>query len=301
MKLFFKNHLPLVFFSIFVVLSLVAILCFQVIALKDMKQRNNRILAHYEEILSIKSDSIEQTCIDLGLYSKAFKFTPAQILAFQDYTNRIIENAVAQSRVDMEVNAIVKAKAESMYQETKDLLEIEFAKIQHETESLQIWCGILTVVFLIFSFYSLFKTDELVQQGRDGVKELSFLQESGKKDIEEMKRTGLDKIHSFELASSEAIARAGRRAVIEKQKIEDAVNERKEIAVSIVNKKVDEANRMLDKKYEDLSSALEEKIRSLSMSDNMKDNELLKSVLSRLEVLVLRIDEIERLNSVHNG
>lgn len=218
-------------------------------------------------------------------------------MAFQDYTNTIVDIAVERSHVNLEVNSIVEAKASAMYQETKDLLEMQFAKIQHESESLEVWCGILTVVFLIFSFYSLFKTDELVHQGREGVKELARLQESGKKSIDEMKKTGTEKIQKFENDSSDALLRAGRRAFFEKQRIEESIKK----AQDGLDQRFEAANRLLDDKYENLAGAMENKIKEVFSMEEGKENESLKQVFSKLENLGLRIDELERLITNTNG
>lgn len=298
---FFESHIPLVGFSVFVALSFIALIIFQSKALKEMRERNDRILAHYSQVLSISSEQNPVDAIDYGLISNEFKMTPPQRLVFQEYSKKVIETAVAQSHVDLEVNSIVAAKATAMYQETKDLLEMQFAKIQHETESLEIWCGILTVVFLIFSFYSLFKTDELVNQGREGVKELASLQESGKKSIEEMKRSGMEKVRQFESTSSEAIMRAGRKAILERRQIEESINKINQGAQDQVAMMIEEANRLLDNKYDSLSKALENKHKEVSSLDESIENESLRQMYSKLENLGLRIDEVERLIMKGNG
>lgn len=48
----------------------------------------------------------------------------------------------------------------------KSILEQGYSKIQSEYESVEIWVGIITVVFLIFSFYSLFKSESLESDSR---------------------------------------------------------------------------------------------------------------------------------------
>lgn len=68
--------------------------------------------------------------------------------------------------------------------DTKAQLTLEFNKLQNEYQELQLWGGILTIVFLIFTFYSLFKTDDLLKQGREGVNELNFMKIKGSEVIE---------------------------------------------------------------------------------------------------------------------
>lgn len=57
-------------------------------------------------------------------------------------------------------------------QKITNLLEIESTKIQNEFEILNLWCALLTVVFLIFSFFSIFKTNEMSRQGEEALKNL---------------------------------------------------------------------------------------------------------------------------------
>lgn len=298
---FVASHLPLISFSSFVLLSFMAMIWFQSKAFKDLKERNDRILSHYERILTASPKHTQDEDIDLNQCFSEFEMTSSQRMALRNYTKKVVESAVAKSHVDLEVNSIVEAKAVAMYQETKDMLEMQFAKIQHETESLQIWCGILTVVFLIFSFYSLFKTDELVKQGKEGVKELADLQVTGKKSIEDMTTLGSQKIESFERKSNGAMFRAGRKAVIESQKIEETVKKINEDAVAEVDKRILEVNTALDKKYQDLSAELEKIIKNQDAKDKSVEDEQLIQMKNALINLNHRFEEIERQIIQSNG
>lgn len=56
LKVFIETHTPLVCFSVFVFFSFVALLLFQSRALNEMRERNERILSHYSQILSVSSE-----------------------------------------------------------------------------------------------------------------------------------------------------------------------------------------------------------------------------------------------------
>lgn len=82
------------------------------------------------------------------------------------------------------------------------LLHLEFAKIQEERNALTLWIGIITVVFLIFSFYSMFKSDDLVKQSQDGLndikeikKEVTKTKEKYDEDLEKWK-TGMSDLQN---------------------------------------------------------------------------------------------------------
>lgn len=303
-KMIVRTHLPLVSFVVFVVICSGLMVFYQSRALNELKERSNQILAHYSRVLSASSDQMMFDEIDWRKYINEFKLTPGQSFALQDFSKEIIEKAVMLSHVDVELNSIIESKAPAMYQETKDLLEMQFAKIQHESESLEIWVGLLTVVFLIFSFYSLFKTDELVKQGRDGLKELSslkrkgedklsVLEQEGNKKIQEIDSKGQKKIESFESSSLEALS----KMKLSKQDIQESLNAATSSATRDVSSLVEEANKSLDAKYSDLAEALDAKLResSFSSSGSVKD-ELFAQIKLQLDSLNLRILRLENNN-----
>lgn len=89
--------------------------------------------------------------------------------------------------------------------ESKSLLELEFNKIQNEYDTLALWGGILTIVFLIFSFYSLFKTDDLVKQGRNGLDKMYSIQEKADTIIEEQKTKAEDSLKALRSKTEEEL------------------------------------------------------------------------------------------------
>lgn len=67
------------------------------------------------------------------------------------------------SQLDIDVR---NQAEEQTLDDIRHLLELEFNKIQHEYDVLALWGGILTIVFLIFTFYSLSKSDEINKQSQ---------------------------------------------------------------------------------------------------------------------------------------
>ena len=63
------------------------------------------------------------------------------------------------------------------------MVDLHLNKIEHEYTNITIWAAILTIIFLVFSFYSLYKADELIKQGREGVKDISMLKNEGEEEI----------------------------------------------------------------------------------------------------------------------
>lgn len=69
----------------------------------------------------------------------------------------------------------------------RGMINLEFNKIQNEYESQELWVGLITIVFLIFSFYSMFKSDQLEQQSSENARA-----------INDMLNSTLERINKFE-------------------------------------------------------------------------------------------------------
>ena len=67
------------------------------------------------------------------------------------------------------VNEHLVTQLEQNIKAVQSMLELQDARIQADFTILSIWAGVLMIVFLIFSIYSIFKTDELMRQSREGL------------------------------------------------------------------------------------------------------------------------------------
>lgn len=70
--------------------------------------------------------------------------------------------------------------------QVKAMLDLHLNKIEHEYSNITIWAAVLTILFLVFSFYSIFKMDSLVRQGVEGVNEIKQLKRDGDVAIQEI-------------------------------------------------------------------------------------------------------------------
>lgn len=129
-------------------------------------------------------------------------------------------------------------------QKTLHLLELEFAKIQNEYEVLNLWCALLTVVFLIFSFFSIFKTNEMTRQGE------------------------------------EALVKLGQTAAQARQK-SDSIDTQVQKAEERVSKKTEELSKNAEIKFKKLSDNIDAKSETVT-SNNTRIEEI-SSSLTALE------------------
>lgn len=78
--------------------------------------------------------------------------------------------------------------------QTKSMIDLHLNKVEHEYSNLTMWAAILTILFLVFSFYSIYKMDELIQQGNEGVKDIRSLKKDSEKLIENLEATSKSEI-----------------------------------------------------------------------------------------------------------
>ncbi len=107
------------------------------------------------------------------------------------------KNQINNTPFNFKLN-LEQEERELAYDEIKSMLDLEFNKIQNEFEALEIWTGIITVIFLIFSFYSLFKTEQLELQGKTALKLINDTQTKGDALIRSLEKEKAEKIAAID-------------------------------------------------------------------------------------------------------
>ena len=280
-------------FCIFVLLSTILMIIFQSLSLRSLKNDNERILNRYRDIFEYQDGA----ALDISEFDNildSLSFTAGEKDALKEYVKCISRNTLANTMNQVHLDAISEMKSDDLLIQTRDLLELQFSKIQHEAQSLQIWCGILTIVFLIFSFYSLFKTDELLQRGRDGLKELSEMKIEGDKKIADMIKEGTTKISDFKTNSNNAIRSAAAKAIVKKGEIISELQELVNKSSRDITDNADSALRMLDQKYQDLSEALMLREDKYDSKYNDMLSESRKLIEAQIKTLQMKVNLLEK-------
>lgn len=137
---------------------------------------------------------------------------------------------------------------------SKELLELQSTKIQSDYAILSLWAGILMIVFLVFSIYSMFKTDEMLRQSREGLKA-----------IEATEREADTIIERVETKTNEEIIKVSNKATEESTRIQqDASNTIEEVKKEILemrtafSKDVSEKSQAFQDKYDEMMQKLED-------------------------------------------
>lgn len=143
---------------------------------------------------------------------------------------------------------------ESYMATSKELLELQSTKIQSDYAILSLWAGILMIVFLVFSIYSMFKTDEILRQSREGLKAIEATEKEADTIVERV-----------ETKTNEEIAKVSNKATEESNRIQqDASNTIDEVKKEILemraefSKDVNDKSQAFQDKYDDMIRKLEE-------------------------------------------
>ena len=174
-------HINFYFYIIFVIICSLICIAIQILSYWSFCKTKNEIYSIYNTNTTIETkicrDSVFHREID-GLIAPF-----CQNIRQKTYFHNIVDKSIAHVIRQIDADSLAKRKIETIQQDTKTLLDMQYHKIEHEFQIMQVWCGILTVVFLIFSFYSLFKADYIVMQGKIVLKELDSIKTRGDEKI----------------------------------------------------------------------------------------------------------------------
>lgn len=105
--------------------------------------------------------------------------------ANEEIRQSIIEIKPDTLQSSYSINNQVLQQMDHNEQMIRDLLDLEFSRLQTERNVLEIWAAVITIVFLVFSFYSTFKTDDMVKDAQSLLNSLNKMhtQAEGEKEV----------------------------------------------------------------------------------------------------------------------
>lgn len=222
---FFQRHENQLFFFILVGLCIYANCHFYNKSLDSFDEKQKTIITRVDSIISKTDNAI----------ANMVKYVPVK----PDKKDILY--------VDLQAKYLKALDDQKLHQESvKALLDLEFSKIQSEYESQEIWIGLITIVFLIFSFYSMMKTDQLEKQCRDDAQRIRSLTDENQTKFDEIKQ----KISTIDTEKKEKLDAIG----TDFQKWKD--NE--------ILKVKDEYRGLMDEEVKTFSETKEQKLKELS-------------------------------------
>lgn len=158
----------------------------------NLKKSQSQIISTFELVRNQTEDNVRafisdseshrenmQVCVDKQLRligevcrnnpdSSAFMIAGLYAKLNADINELRIQNeAVSRIAID---SLSRKYEALINYQVTEKMLDLHLSQVEHEYTSITIWAAVLTIIFLIFSFYSLFK----IEQSREEIRQLTI-------------------------------------------------------------------------------------------------------------------------------
>ena len=160
---------------------------YQIFAMCNLNSSQDKIKNYYLEHI----ERVDSLYCKLGSNNKAILST---YMLDSVYNNDIELLYAEYDKVLREDSLRLCNERALLEMQTKSMIDLHLNKVEHEYSNLTIWAAILTILFLVFSFYSIYKMDELIQQGNDGVKDIRSLKKSSEDIIEKLEATSKSEI-----------------------------------------------------------------------------------------------------------
>ncbi len=147
---------------------------------------------------------------------------------------------------------------------TQSVLQLQSTRIQADFTLLSLWAGILMIVFLIFSISSIFKTDELMKQGREGLKVIEESKSKVDDHILEIEKKAEEEIRKVSSAADVEIAKITEESSSSLEELRRQIEDKQKAfgeTVKIIREKFDES---VNKKTDDFQIVYNNYVESLS-------------------------------------
>lgn len=175
-----------------------------------------------------------------------------------DGVSTAIARAYKDSTVIINEGAIVSAIREGNEQ-TRAMLQLQHSEIAEDFSNLMLWAAVLMVVFLVFSIYSMYKTDDLINQGRSSVGEIRGLVSNAKTEISKIEgesaKLTQESLRQIEELRNKANAKLAEFSDDVDKKI-DVAEERINAEIAKYNKQVDDKADNVNKQFDEMNRAI---------------------------------------------
>ena len=166
--------------------------------------------------------------------------------------------------------------------QAKTMIDLHLNKVEHEYSNLTMWAAVLTILFLVFSFYSMYKIDEMVEQGKVGLKELDIIKNKGEEKIKSFNKESLKTFNSFRLKKDELFS-----------KFQDVFKRRVNEMDYMIQNKERHLNEYINIKKEEINANIQE-VRKNCIEINLKTEYDIDYIRNEYSILNQRYDMIQQ-------
>jgi len=239
-----------------------------------------------DNILSLKSSLLTDSLIKSTLAGNN-KFSQEQ---YNTLFTLIIEHRTAIEQCQEQYESKIQrdslrlgVERDLLNGQTKTMVDLHLNKIEHEYSNITMWAAVMTIVFLVFSFYSISKIDELIQQGNEGVRNIRRLERDGVQEVEKLRNStkaviGYTKtyVDTFIQEQQERINDTFKAVMKRTDDIEKLSND------SLNN--FDKQRKTLDEEFQRISKEYEKRIKQLLD----EKNEQFQDINNRMNNLIIQ-------------
>lgn len=184
--------------------------------------------------------------------------------------------------------------------QVKTMLDLHLNKIEHEYSNITLWAAVLTILFLVFSFYSIFKMDSLVHQGNEGVKEIKKLGREGEVTIQRITEKGDNLVSNSKGRIDQLVEETNSKLasfISNQQKIIKDTVEATHQKIYYIKDEAEQSFRDIAATKEDMGNIRDESVRLLNEKLSEIEKKYDDAVGSKVKELNTYIDELQNMIS----
>lgn len=167
------GNLFLITLSVFFLLY-IAYLFYAKHTLKQSQEQIIRVYnAHLNDVHKIHQDVKEYT-LDVLLHTESMNNGKHKVMP-KEYQDIFYKDSL-----------IIASELLIMQGQAQSMLTLHLNQIEHEYSNITIWAAVMGLLFLVFSFYSMFKMDDCVKRGHECVNKMENLEKESNKIMEKI-------------------------------------------------------------------------------------------------------------------
>ncbi len=270
----------------------------------DMISYNKDYVSHVSDVnATILSDSL----IRLTLGQKQRLSTEQYNRLHELLSTQFAEIERLHNKYDTKIHRdslLLITEGQVLEGQIKTMLDLHLNKIEHEYSNITLWAAVLTILFLVFSFYSIFKMDSLVHQGNEGVREIRKLSSDGEKTIQRVTEKGNALISNSKEKMNQLLEEANSRLTLSIAAQQQTVSETVaaiQAELSAIKAESENSKNVAVSAKERIEGVLDESVKILKTKLTEIENQYDGELKIKVEELNKYIEELQKIILEHKN
>lgn len=119
-----------------------------------------------------------------------------KIAEIQHQSNEYIEEFLCHKKARHLDSDVISRILETHQERQEAILHMEYDKLNNEFDVLSIWAATITIVFLVFSLYSIFRTDDMLNKAHDSLDQISSYNKEAQQILHDARQQSDDLVRS---------------------------------------------------------------------------------------------------------